>query len=186
MRSGQPVTEDHVSGRADLDLRSTLDLVELINEEDAGVPAAVAMRPPARGGDRCDCPAARKGWPADLRRRGLVRPARGGRCRRVRADVRRPARADGRPRGRRRRRARGRPGGGRGRRESRERVMSRRERAGARCRRPALSERGHAVRGRRRPGRPAYRCADRRARLRRRLQLGTSRSTRWPSSSAPR
>ena len=41
MRSGQPVTEDHVSGRADLDLRSTLDLVELINDEDAGVPAAV-------------------------------------------------------------------------------------------------------------------------------------------------
>jgi N-acetylmuramic acid 6-phosphate etherase len=41
MRNGQPVTEDHVSGRSDLDLRSTLDLVELINEEDAGVPAAV-------------------------------------------------------------------------------------------------------------------------------------------------
>jgi N-acetylmuramic acid 6-phosphate etherase len=47
MRNGQPVTEDHVSGRADLDLRSTLDLVELINDEDAGVPAAVrnAARP---------------------------------------------------------------------------------------------------------------------------------------------
>ena len=47
MRNGQPVTEDHVSGRSDLDLRSTLDLVELINEEDAGVPAAVrsAARP---------------------------------------------------------------------------------------------------------------------------------------------
>ena len=41
MRNGQPVTEDHVSGRADLDLRSTLDLVQLINDEDAGVPAAV-------------------------------------------------------------------------------------------------------------------------------------------------
>jgi len=47
MRNGQPVTEDHVAGRADLDLRSTLDLVELINDEDAGVPAAVrkAARP---------------------------------------------------------------------------------------------------------------------------------------------
>jgi N-acetylmuramic acid 6-phosphate etherase len=47
MRPGQPVTEDHVSGRDDLDLRSTLDLVELINDEDAGVPAAVrnAARP---------------------------------------------------------------------------------------------------------------------------------------------
>ena len=47
MRNGQPVTEDHVSGRSDLDLRSTLDLVELINDEDAGVPAAVrnAARP---------------------------------------------------------------------------------------------------------------------------------------------
>ena len=41
MRSGQPVTEDHVSGRADLDLRSTLELVELINDEDTRVPAAV-------------------------------------------------------------------------------------------------------------------------------------------------
>src|SRR5918993_455377 len=41
MRPGQPVTEDHVAGRADLDLRSTLELVELINDEDAGVPVAV-------------------------------------------------------------------------------------------------------------------------------------------------
>ncbi len=41
MHTGQPVTEDHVAGRSDLDLRSTLDLVELINDEDAGVPAAV-------------------------------------------------------------------------------------------------------------------------------------------------
>jgi N-acetylmuramic acid 6-phosphate etherase len=47
MPNGQPVTEDHVSGRSDLDLRSTLALVELINDEDAGVPAAVrnAARP---------------------------------------------------------------------------------------------------------------------------------------------
>jgi N-acetylmuramic acid 6-phosphate etherase len=48
MRTGRPpVTEDHVSGRADLDLRSTLELVELINDEDARVPAAVrsAARP---------------------------------------------------------------------------------------------------------------------------------------------
>ena len=36
-----PVTERHVSDCADLDLRSTLDLVELINDEDAKVAAAV-------------------------------------------------------------------------------------------------------------------------------------------------
>ena len=41
MRNGQPVTEGHVSGRSDIDLRSTLDLVELINDEDARVPIAV-------------------------------------------------------------------------------------------------------------------------------------------------
>jgi N-acetylmuramic acid 6-phosphate etherase len=41
MRNGQPVTEDHVAGRSDIDLRSTLDLVELINDEDARVSIAV-------------------------------------------------------------------------------------------------------------------------------------------------
>ena len=41
MRTGSPVTEGHVSGRADLDLRPTLDLVELINDEDMLVPSAV-------------------------------------------------------------------------------------------------------------------------------------------------
>ena len=47
MRNGQPVTEGHVSGPSDIDLRSTLDLVELINDEDARVPLAVrsASRP---------------------------------------------------------------------------------------------------------------------------------------------
>ena len=47
MRNGHPVTEGHVSGRSDIDLRSTVDLVELINEEDATVPLAVhsASRP---------------------------------------------------------------------------------------------------------------------------------------------
>jgi N-acetylmuramic acid 6-phosphate etherase len=47
MRNGQPVTEDHVSGRSDIDLRSTHDLVELINDEDALVSVAVrnASRP---------------------------------------------------------------------------------------------------------------------------------------------
>ena len=47
MRNGQPVTEDHVSGRSDIDLRSTLDFVELINDEDALVSIAVrnASRP---------------------------------------------------------------------------------------------------------------------------------------------
>ena len=41
MRTKPPVTEDHVAGRSDLDLRPTLELIELINDEDAGVPAAV-------------------------------------------------------------------------------------------------------------------------------------------------
>ena len=41
MHNGQPVTEGHVSGRFDIDLRSTRELVELINDEDAGVSAAV-------------------------------------------------------------------------------------------------------------------------------------------------
>jgi N-acetylmuramic acid 6-phosphate etherase len=36
-----PVTERHVADHADLDLRSTFELVELINEEDAKVAAAV-------------------------------------------------------------------------------------------------------------------------------------------------
>ena len=35
------MTEDHVSARADIDLRPTLDLVELINDEDSSVPGAV-------------------------------------------------------------------------------------------------------------------------------------------------
>jgi N-acetylmuramic acid 6-phosphate etherase len=47
MRNGQPVTEDHVSGRSDIDLRSTLDLVELINDEDALVSVAVRNASPA-------------------------------------------------------------------------------------------------------------------------------------------
>jgi N-acetylmuramic acid 6-phosphate etherase len=41
MPEAYPVTEDHVSARADIDLRPTLDLVELINEEDTRVPGAV-------------------------------------------------------------------------------------------------------------------------------------------------
>jgi N-acetylmuramic acid 6-phosphate etherase len=41
MRTGQPVTEGHVSGSSDIDLRSTLELVELINDEDTHVPRAV-------------------------------------------------------------------------------------------------------------------------------------------------
>ena len=63
MPTGQPVTEDHVSGRSDLDLRSTLDLVELINDEDAGVPAAVrnAARPLAAAIDAIAARLARGG-----------------------------------------------------------------------------------------------------------------------------
>jgi len=41
MRNSHPVTEGHVSGRSDIDLRSTVDLVELINDEDRTVPDAV-------------------------------------------------------------------------------------------------------------------------------------------------
>jgi N-acetylmuramic acid 6-phosphate etherase len=37
----EPVTEHHVADRADIDLRSTLALVELINDEDVRVPEAV-------------------------------------------------------------------------------------------------------------------------------------------------
>jgi N-acetylmuramic acid 6-phosphate etherase len=37
----EPVTERHVAAHADLDLRSTRELVELINDEDVHVPAAV-------------------------------------------------------------------------------------------------------------------------------------------------
>jgi N-acetylmuramic acid 6-phosphate etherase len=37
----EPVTEHHVADRADIDLRSTLELVELINDEDASVAGAV-------------------------------------------------------------------------------------------------------------------------------------------------
>ena len=41
MPTGSPVTEQHVADRSDLDLRPTLELIQLINDEDAGVPAAV-------------------------------------------------------------------------------------------------------------------------------------------------
>ena len=41
MRTGHPVTEGHVAGHSDIDLRPTLDLVELINDEDALVASAV-------------------------------------------------------------------------------------------------------------------------------------------------
>ncbi len=41
MSRGQPVTEERSSGHADIDLRSTLELVELINDEDARVAPAV-------------------------------------------------------------------------------------------------------------------------------------------------
>src|ERR1700730_2774386 len=40
-RGSEPITEFHRADRADLDLRSTLELVELINAEDATVAGAV-------------------------------------------------------------------------------------------------------------------------------------------------
>ena len=54
-----PVTEGRVPGYADLDLRSTLELVRLVNAEDARVPAAVArllrrsQRPSTRSSSGC-------------------------------------------------------------------------------------------------------------------------------------
>src|SRR5919199_3591087 len=45
-RSG-PVTEEHLAERRDLDLRGTRELVELINDEDATVAAAVRRASPA-------------------------------------------------------------------------------------------------------------------------------------------
>jgi len=47
MSDPEPVTERRVESHADIDLRATRELVELINDEDAGVPAAVrnAARP---------------------------------------------------------------------------------------------------------------------------------------------
>ena len=41
MSPGRPVTEESSAGHADIDLRSTLELVELINDEDAKVAPAV-------------------------------------------------------------------------------------------------------------------------------------------------
>src|SRR5215204_3835262 len=41
MGIGSPVTEDHVADRSDLDLRPTLELIHLINDEDAIVAGAV-------------------------------------------------------------------------------------------------------------------------------------------------
>ena len=41
MRTGPPVTEDHVADRSDLDLLPTLELIHLINDEDAVVAGAV-------------------------------------------------------------------------------------------------------------------------------------------------
>lgn len=41
MNPGRPVTEERSPGQADIDLRSTLELVELINDEDARVAPAV-------------------------------------------------------------------------------------------------------------------------------------------------
>ncbi len=41
MNPGRPVTEERARGNADIDLRSTLELVELINDEDARVAPAV-------------------------------------------------------------------------------------------------------------------------------------------------
>ena len=118
MRNGQPVTEDHVSGRSDLDLRSTLDLVELINEEDAGVPAAVrsAARPLAAAIDAI----------AERLESGgrLVYVGAGSSGRLAAVDAAECGPTFGVPpeqmvvaRRRRCRRARGRPGGGRGRRD---------------------------------------------------------------------
>src|SRR5262245_18999558 len=47
MRSAEPITERRAPALADLDLLDTLDLVERINDEDAGVAPAVRVAAPA-------------------------------------------------------------------------------------------------------------------------------------------
>ena len=47
MRDVEPITEAHEAGLADIDLRSTIELVELINDEDARVAPAVREAAPA-------------------------------------------------------------------------------------------------------------------------------------------
>src|SRR4051812_46667772 len=46
-RRSDPITEQHLAERGDLDLRGTQELVELINDEDATVAAAVRRATPA-------------------------------------------------------------------------------------------------------------------------------------------
>ena len=74
---------------ADLDLRSTRDLVRLLNEEDATVPAAVAEAGDALSRrDRRNRRAHGQRRPADLRRRRHVGSTRRARRRRVRLHLR--------------------------------------------------------------------------------------------------
>ena len=71
MTGAGPVTEQREARHADLDLRSTLELVELINDEDARVaPAVREAAADARRRDRRDRRAAGARRPAGLRRRG--------------------------------------------------------------------------------------------------------------------
>ena len=120
MRQSHPVTEDHVSARADIDLRPTLDLVELINDEDSSVPGAVRA---AAG----SIAAAIDGIVGRLELGGrLVYVGAGSSGRLALVDALEcgptfgvPAGAGARARRGRRDRARGRAGGGRGRRGGR-------------------------------------------------------------------
>jgi N-acetylmuramic acid 6-phosphate (MurNAc-6-P) etherase len=102
MRTGSPAHEHHVADRSDLDLRPTLELVELINDEDAARPgrrAPRAGRSPRRstrsssGSSAADACLRRRRLvgPAGARRRGRVRPTFG--CRRAGRRARRRRRA---------------------------------------------------------------------------------------------
>ena len=115
------VTEAGSQPGADYDLRATLELVELMNAEDATVPAAVAAAAPsiAAAVDAIsDCLA--RGGRLDLRRRGIVGKDRGARRVGMRVHLLRPAGNRRLARRRWRERATSRTGGGRGRSGGRE------------------------------------------------------------------
>ena len=116
-RLGHLSTERARAERAEIDRLPTAELVRLMNEDDAIVPAAVAAAQPAiAAAVDAIVAAAGGGRAADLRRRGDGGAARRARRERVRADVQHRPRA---------RRHRGRAGRGqRGDRERRGRLRA--------------------------------------------------------------
>ena len=182
-------TEARDAGGADLDLRSTAELVELMNAEDATVPAAVAEPPRARSPPwSTTSPPGWRGRSTGLRRRRDVRAARRARRGRVRGDL--LGRAGPRDRAGRRRRCvvDARAGGGRGRRRRRPRRRRTRSPSGLPMPWSAISASGRSpyVRGGARGG-PRPRSAHRLRRLRRGLRARrASPSARSACRSGPR